>query len=125
MGLFGAYLGWAIRNGEGASTNPLTLGLTFSEMHPKLMAGAAFFFLLGGNGGLVLIAVQGQPILESPHAVTGAAGLGLLALQGGLPLVFASGGDAARTAHTYLGTATMALLFFHMAQGIGLGLSFS
>lgn len=122
MGLFGSYLGWQIRAGNGGESNVLTLGDTFAEIHPKLMLGAAFFFFLGGQGGLILNAVQGQPLLESTHAVSGLAGLSLLTVQALLPVAFDKS-LVTRDVHAYLGTATMALLFFHMAQGINLGLS--
>lgn len=69
MGLIGASMGWQIRLGNGNDVTALTLGETVREAHPKIMAGALFFFLLGGQGGLLLLDFQGQSILESPHAM--------------------------------------------------------
>jgi hypothetical protein len=124
MGVIGAYFGWQIRLGNGNDVNALTLGETIREAHPKIIGGAFFFFLLGGQGGLVLYDFQGGDILSSPHAVTAVASVGLLAVQAILPKFFASGGQLARDAHAYLGTATMAVLFAHLATGVNLGLSF-
>jgi hypothetical protein len=123
MCTFGAYLGWQTRLGKGGEANLLTLGETVREFHPKLMAGACFFFFLGGQGGIVLSAVQGKPLLESTHATTAFLGMGLLAVQALLPTLF-SKTTIARDAHAYLGSATMLVLYFHMAAGLNLGFSF-
>jgi hypothetical protein len=125
MGLIGAYMGWQIRFGNGNEKNALTLGETIREAHPKIIGGAYFFFLLGGQGGLVLRqTLQAGPILESPHAVTGLLAMSLLGFQAILPRFFAKGGQLARDVHTFVGTSTMVLLFAHLATGLQLGLSF-
>ena len=125
MGVIGAYMGWQIRLGNGEDVTPLTLGETIREAHPKIIGGAFFFFLLGGQGGLVLLDTQGKTILESPHALTAALSVAALATQAVLPKLFATeNGALARDVHAYLGTATMALLFAHLATGVNLGLSF-
>lgn len=124
MGVIGAYFGWQIRLGNGNDVNALTLGETVREVHPKLLGGALFFFLLGGQGGLVLADFQGQEILASPHAVTALVAIGALIVQAILPAFFEKGGQTARDVHAYLGSATMVALFAHLATGVKLGLSF-
>jgi hypothetical protein len=81
MGGIGSFLAYQVRTGNGDAEYAFTLGKTAREQHPLIMGLMAFFFFLGGQGGLVLLAVQGKPILESPHALSGAAGMSLLAVQ--------------------------------------------
>lgn len=82
----GSLFGWQIRLGNGLGSNALTLGKSFQEMHPFVMRLALFFFLLGGQGGLVLLAYEGKPILESSHAVSALVALSLLFIQVTYPL---------------------------------------
>jgi hypothetical protein len=114
----GVGLGWQIRNesGDAASLEKA------KDLHPKLSAGAFFFFALGASGGILSLLMQGKPILESPHFTTGMLGLGLLSVQAMLPLFF-SEGQSVRTAHAYLGTSIAALLAVHGALGVKLALS--
>ena len=77
----GVYLGFQIRYGSGGKYFPFTLGKTAREQHPLIMAGAYFFFLLGGQGGLVSVAIEGKPNFTSVHATTAAITLVLFGLQ--------------------------------------------
>ena len=67
MGGIGTYAGYEIRKGNGARDDYFfTLdGKTVRDSHPLIMGLASFFFLLGGQGGLVLLLDQGKPILDS------------------------------------------------------------
>jgi Protein of unknown function (DUF4079) len=119
MGLIGSWMGWQIRQGNGNVVNALSLGETMRAAHPNIMGGAFFFFLLGGQGGLVLLDTQGGTILQSPHAV----GMSLLGVQALLPVFFDQSPAVLRGVHAYLGSATLLLLFVHLVTGVQLGLS--
>ena len=123
MGGYGAFLGWQTRLGNGGEVCALSLGETARELHPKIMGLALFFFLLGGQGGLVLLATAGKPILQSAHSSTAIIGLGLMAAQASIGSLMGSN-DAARAAHAYLGSATLLALCVHAYFGLNLGLSF-
>eukprot|EP00929_Paragymnodinium_shiwhaense_P090793 TRINITY_DN508_c0_g2_i1.p1 TRINITY_DN508_c0_g2~~TRINITY_DN508_c0_g2_i1.p1 ORF type:complete len:243 (-),score=48.63 TRINITY_DN508_c0_g2_i1:230-895(-) len=120
MGGFGSFLGWQIRFGNGATVYPLTLGKTAAEMHPLLMSGALFFFFLGGQGGLVLLATQGVPLLQSAHSSTAVIGLTLMGIQAALGKTMGESPEK-RTAHAFLGTGVMLVLLAHMVFGLNLG----
>ena len=91
----------------------------------RMMAPWLFLFLAAGyTGGLLSLAVQQEPILESPHFWTGSIVLILLAANGAISLFGFGGGRAGlRTAHAYLGSAALGLLFLHALLGLKLGLS--
>jgi len=123
MGGYGTYLGWQTRLGNGEDVLPLNLGKPSREMHSLLMQGALFFFLLGGQGGFVLLALQGQPILASNHSSTAVIGLALLFAQAVLGKTMGDS-EVGRTIHAFLGSFTMLALVAHAAYGLQLGLSF-
>ena len=123
MGGYGGFLGWQTRLGNGAEVYPLSLGEAARELHPKIMGLALFFFLLGGQGGLVLLATAGQPILTSAHSSTAVIGIALLLAQAGMGVTM-GGSELGRTVHAYLGTATLLALVAHAYNGLNLGLSF-
>lgn len=123
MGGYGAFLGWQTRLGNGGTVYPLSLGEAARELHPKLMGLALFFFLLGGQGGLVLLATAGEPILQSAHSSTAVIGIALLLSQAVLGVKMGAS-DAGRTAHAYLGTGTLLALVGHAYYGLQLGTSF-
>ena len=123
MGGYGAFLGWQTRFGNGDQEYPFTLGETARELHPKLMGAALFFFLLGGQGGLVLLATAGKPILASAHSSTAVIGISLLIAQAALGATM-GGSELGRSVHAYLGSATLLALVVHAYNGLQLGLSF-
>lgn len=123
MGGYGAFLGWQTRLGNGETVYPLSLGQTASQLHPVLMGAALFFFFLGGQGGLVLLATAGKPILQSAHSSTAVIGLGLMAAQAVLGNTM-GGSSLGRTIHAFLGTGTMLILLVHLYFGLDLGSSF-
>jgi len=123
MGGYGAFLGWQTRLGNGETVYPLSLGEAARELHPKLMGLALFFFLLGGQGGLVLLATAGEPILASAHSSTAVIGIALLLAQAALGATM-GGSELGRTTHAYLGSATLLALVVHAVNGLNLGLSF-
>jgi hypothetical protein len=123
MGGYGAFLGWSTRLGNGETVYPLSLGEAARELHPKLMGAMLFFFLLGGQGGLVLLATAGEPILQSAHSSTAVIGLSLLLAQAALGVTM-GGSETGRTAHAFLGTGTLATFAAHAFFGLNLGLSF-
>merc|ERR1719152_188991 len=123
MGGYGAFLGWQTRFGNGGEVYALSLGEAARELHPKLMGLALFFFLLGGQGGLVLLATAGEPILTSAHSSTAVIGIGLLLAQAVLGATM-GGSEAGRSVHAYLGSATLLALVAHAYNGLQLGLAF-
>merc|ERR1719478_277670 len=106
---YGAFLGWQTRLGNGEEIYPLSLNEAARELHPKLMGAALFFFLLGGQGGLVLLATAGEPILTSAHSSTAVIGIALLISQAVLGTTM-GGSELGRSIHAYLGSATLLAL---------------
>ncbi len=120
---YGAFLGWQTRLGNGGEVYALSLGEAARELHPKLMGAALFFFLLGGQGGLVLLATAGKPLLQSAHSSTAVVGIALLLTQAAIGALMKDS-EAGRTAHAVLGSSTLAALVVHAVYGLQLGLSF-
>lgn len=123
MGGYGTFLGWQTRLGNGGVVYPLSVGKTAADLHPTLMGLALFLFLLGGQGGLVLLAAAGQPILQSAHSSTAIIGLLLMSMQALLGVTMGNE-SLKRSVHAFLGTGVMLVLMVHMSFGIGLGSSF-
>lgn len=123
MGGYGTFLGWQTRLGNGDAVYPLSLGQAARSLHPLLMGLALFLFVLGGQGGLVLLATAGKPILQSAHSSTAVLGLGLMAAQAALGVTMGDS-ETKRTVHAFLGTGVMLLLLVHLSFGLGLGNSF-
>eukprot|EP00421_Protoceratium_reticulatum_P061513 CAMPEP_0168503152 /NCGR_PEP_ID=MMETSP0228-20121227/75699_1 /TAXON_ID=133427 /ORGANISM="Protoceratium reticulatum, Strain CCCM 535 (=CCMP 1889)" /LENGTH=277 /DNA_ID=CAMNT_0008520181 /DNA_START=71 /DNA_END=901 /DNA_ORIENTATION=+ len=109
MGGYGTFLGWQTRLGNGDAVYPLSVGQAARSLHPLLMGLALFFFVLGGQGGLVLLATAGKPILQSAHSSTAVLGLGLMAAQAALGVTMGDS-ETKRTVHAFLGTGVMLLL---------------
>jgi len=87
------------------------------------VGAALFFFLLGGQGGLVLLATAGEPILQSAHSSTALIGITALLAQAGLGATMGDS-EAGRTVHAFLGSATLLALCAHAFYGLQLGFSF-
>mmetsp|Transcript_46805 Transcript_46805/g.111346 ORF Transcript_46805/g.111346 Transcript_46805/m.111346 type:complete len:222 (+) Transcript_46805:86-751(+) len=122
MIFFSAYSAWLIRQGRGDEA-PMSMGISAKVLHPAQAAGATLFFLIGAQGGLVLLKAQGQPLLDSPHALTALIALLALFAQAASAL-FLSGSPDLRPIHAAVGTFTAVLLIVHAALGVSLGFSF-
>ncbi|KAL0927176.1 hypothetical protein M5K25_001339 [Dendrobium thyrsiflorum] len=118
MGGYGSYLGFRIRLSKNAEEKAMA-----KNLHPKLLIGMFFFFVLGSTGGITALLTSDKPILESPHAVSGLMGLSLLTVQTILPALFEDY-PGLRTVHGLLGSSIMTLFLIHAALGLQLGLSF-
>ena len=92
--------------------------------HRKIAPFMFLFLALGYTGGVLSLAMQQKPILESPHFWTGTTALSLLATNSLLSLSgFWGDKPTFRIAHAYIGTLALGLLVVHTALGIKLGLS--
>mmetsp|Transcript_34245 Transcript_34245/g.78060 ORF Transcript_34245/g.78060 Transcript_34245/m.78060 type:complete len:222 (+) Transcript_34245:36-701(+) len=117
-----AYSAWLTSQGRG-DEELFSMGIPARVLHPLQALGATLFFIIGGQGGLVLLKAQGQPILDSPHAATAVLVLLGLFLQAFSALLFPAF-PSLRSYHGVLGTMTAATLIAHAATGLSLGLSF-
>mmetsp|Transcript_70230 Transcript_70230/g.131327 ORF Transcript_70230/g.131327 Transcript_70230/m.131327 type:complete len:225 (-) Transcript_70230:38-712(-) len=117
-----AYSAWLTQQGRG-DEELFSMGIPARVLHPAQALGATIFFIIGGQGGLVLLKAQGQPILDSPHAVTAVLLLLGLLLQALSALLFPAA-PSLRSWHAVVGTVTVATLILHAVFGVSLGLSF-
>ncbi|KAI4988223.1 hypothetical protein ZWY2020_029853 [Hordeum vulgare] len=104
-------------------TEALDVVAKAKDLHPKLLGGMFFFFVLGATGVVTALLTSSKPIFESPHTVTGVIGLALLTVQSLLPTLF-EGNPGLRGEHGLLGSSIMTLFLFHAAFGLQFGLSF-
>ncbi|KAF7821034.1 GATA zinc finger domain-containing protein 10 [Senna tora] len=76
MGGYGSYLGFRICFADNVAEKAYA-----KDLHPKLLGGMFFFFVLGATGGITSLLTLDKPIFESRHAVTAITGLALLTIQ--------------------------------------------
>ncbi|KAL4191294.1 hypothetical protein AMTRI_Chr07g29110 [Amborella trichopoda] len=118
MGGYGSYLGFRIKYSDDLEEKAKA-----KDLHPKLLGGMFFFFVVGATGGITSLLTSDKPIFESPHALTGLLGLALLTVQTILATLF-EGNPGLRSVHGVLGTGIMGLFLVHAIFGLQLALSY-
>ena len=119
MGGYAAWAGW-----QGRVAADKEVALKNRADHRKLMPLVVLFVTLGATGGVLSLAMQQKPILQSPHFLTGMIVLGLLYLNGAISFSgFGGGKPGLRLFHAYLGSAIAGILMLHAVLGVRLGLS--
>lgn len=82
------------------------------------------FMMLGSFGGVLLLVMQHQPILESSHFWTGSIILILLAINATISLTkFGGNQPGLQAPHAYLGTTGLCVMILHTILGFRLGTS--
>ena len=119
MGSYVAYAGW-----QGRLAADKAVAAKKRADHRKLAPLMFLFLALGYTGGVLSLAIQQEPMLESPHFWTGTVAIVLLSISSTLSLAgFWGDKSALRIVHAYLGTVTFGLLIIHTVLGVKLGLS--
>ncbi len=118
MGTFVGIKGWQGR----LQSNAKVAGQSRTA-HSKVAPLMFLFIALGYIGGVLSLAMQEQPLLESFHFWTGSLVILLLGVNAVLALNFKGGKTTLRTIHTYLGSLALGGLLVHAILGLKLGLS--
>ena len=121
LGSFAGYAGW--RGRVLAVSDPENSIKSLGD-HRQTAPMMAVFLAMGYTGGLLSLAMQDKPLLESPHFWTGSLVLILLAMNGSLSLSgFGGNQPSLRKLHAYIGSGILGLIFFHAMLGLKLGIA--
>ncbi len=118
LGSYVAYAGW-----QGRLAEDKEVAIKNRADHSKLAPLMFTFMALGYIGGVLSLAMQKQPIMESPHFWTGSGTLVLVALNGIISLGFGGNNAGLRNLHAYLGSTAFLVLIVHAVLGWRLGIS--
>lgn len=119
MGSYVAVTGWQAR----IKASDDELSQKKRAEHRKVAPLMFAFIAMGYTGGVLSLAMQEHPLLESPHFITGTTAIALLSINAILAATKFGQNGSLRTAHAYIGSAAVALFVVHAVLGIKLGLS--
>ncbi|NJL00281.1 MAG: DUF4079 domain-containing protein [Spirulinaceae cyanobacterium SM2_1_0] len=122
--VMGSFVGWAGWRGRILAATGGEAALKPRQDHRQLAPWLFVFIALGYIGGVLSLAIQEKPLLQSPHFWTGSVAVAVLGLNGVLSLSgFFGDKTTVRNLHAYLGSAALMLLAVHALLGLQLGLS--